>query len=434
MKKIRSILIGLTVLCTSAFAQKETAKPSFGIGSEVSEYPKVQWIQGEPVTKFDKDKIYIIECWATWCGPCKAAIPHVNELQKKFGNQVVIIGQNIWETNPKKVVDFVKKEGDGMSYRIAYGGGQEDDFSLKFMKTAGLSWIPQTFVIQDNKVVWMPNPEQLSEEAIQLLIDRKFNIEAAKKMDPARKYDEIKKLIFEDKAYDKALVVLDSMLQKYPFEDQGVAMKWVLYTKMGKPGDAVTFLKSAYNRRPTSAIKYLYFKSLQDNKQWDVLAKETEAYLKENPGDDADAAEAMIAWYAAVYGQGDLKGAATLLNKFTANSKDPQTLMRIAFIDKIVSGAKPDAAIAAAMFKAGEKSLTIDPVNFDLSVELIKKSWANNNKEKAKKLTEKSISVLKKDGGQQKLVSVFEQLFASLKKGVFPSDEQFKLWKNELKK
>ncbi|HWW40844.1 TlpA disulfide reductase family protein [Pedobacter sp.] len=434
MKKIRNILMGLSVLCTSAFAQKETVKPSFGIGSEVSEYPKVQWIQGEPVTRFDPDKIYIVECWATWCGPCKAAIPHVNQLQKKFGNKVVIIGQNIWETNPKKVADFVKQEGDGMSYRIAYGGGQESDFSLKFMKAAGLSGIPQTFVIQDNKVVWMPNPEQLSEEAIQLLIDRKFNLDAAKKMDPAKKYDGLRKLIFEEKAYDRAMVVLDSMLEKNPFEDTGVMMKWVLYGKMGKPADGISFLKQAYDQHPTSTIKYLYYKTLEDNKQWDVLAKETAVYLKENPGDDADASEAMIAWYSAIYGQGDLKGAAALLNRFTVNSKNPQTLMRIAFIDQIVPAAKPDAAIAAAMFKAGEKSLALDPVNLMLSGELVKRSWEKGDKEKAKKLTEKTISDLKKAGGQEKLVSILEQLLASLKKGILPSDQQFKLWKVESNK
>ncbi|WP_316835409.1 redoxin family protein [Pedobacter nutrimenti] len=434
MKKIRNILMGLSVLCTSAFAQKETLKPSFGMGSEVSEYPKVQWIQGDPVTRFDKDKIYIVECWATWCGPCKAAIPHVNQLQKKFGNKVVIIGQNIWETNPKKVADFVKQEGDGMSYRIAYGGGQESDFSLKFMKAAGLNGIPQTFVIQDNKVVWMPNPEQLSEEAIQLLIDRKFNVETAKNLDPAKKYDGIRKLIFEDKAYDRAMVVLDSMLEKNPFEDTGVMTKWILYSKMGRPADAVSYLKKAYDQHPTSTVKYLYYKVLQDNKQWDVLEKATDAYLKENPGDDADAAEAMIARYAAIYGQGNLIGAAALLNKFTASSKNPQTLMRIAFIDQIVPAAKPDAAIAAAMFKAGEKSLTLDPVNLMLSGELVKRSWRNNDKEKAKNLTEKTISELKKNVGQQKLVSILEQLLASLKKDELPSDQQFKLWKIESNK
>ena len=28
------------------------------------------WIQGTPVKEWEKDKVYIFEFWATWCGPC----------------------------------------------------------------------------------------------------------------------------------------------------------------------------------------------------------------------------------------------------------------------------------------------------------------------------------------------------------------------------
>jgi thiol-disulfide isomerase/thioredoxin len=433
MKLVKNLLTRLWLLSTPLFAQ-EKAMPTFGIGSEVSDYPNVQWIQGEPVKKFDKNKIYIVECWATWCGPCKAAIPHVNELHKKFGDKIVIIGQNIWETNMKKVQDFVKKEGDGMSYRIAYGGGQESDFSMKFMKAAGINGIPQTFVIQDNKVVWMPNPSELSEEALQLLIDRKFSLKAAVALNPAKKYDGINSLIFKDQKYDQAMFKLDSILQKYPFEDQGVMMKWMLYGKMAKPVEGVNYLKQAYDERPTSTIKYIYYKALQENKQWDVLAKETETYLKENPGDDADAAEAMIAAFAALNGKADYNAAATLLNKFIATSKNPITLMRLAFVNQLVKADKTPPIVDVAMFKAGEKSLMLDPDNFMLVTELVKRKWKANEKAAAKKLVTKTMLSLKKEEKQQKLVGILTQLLSSLNKDVLPTEEMFKAWTLELKK
>ena len=50
------------------------------------------WIQGTPVKEWEKDKVYIFEFWATWCGPCRKAIPELNEIAKQFSKDVVVIG------------------------------------------------------------------------------------------------------------------------------------------------------------------------------------------------------------------------------------------------------------------------------------------------------------------------------------------------------
>lgn len=431
MKKVIKLLFGLMVLCASAFAQKET-KPTFGIGSEVSEYPKMEWIQGDPVTKFDKDKIYIVECWATWCGPCKAAIPHVNELYKKFGDKVVIIGQNIWETNKSTVANFVKKQGDGMSYRIAFGGGMTSDFSMKFMKAAGFNSIPQIFVIQDNKVIWMPGPSQLTEAAIQLLIDRKFSLEAAKKMDPAKKYEVVSALMAKGNN-DQAMIIVDSILQKQPFEDTGVMMKWALFNKMAKQKELLDYLKNAFEQRPTATVKYLYFKTLQENKQWDVLASTADAYLKENPSDDSDAAEAIIALYAAYNGKHDFKSAAEALTRFTNFSKNDETLLRLAFINRIVKPEEANAAVMAVAIKAGEKSLSIAPGNVVLLGEVVKNKWNSNDQAGAKAMVKKEMTLSSKDPLQKRRTEIFNEVLTSLNKGILPTDAQFKTWYSDSK-
>ena len=58
--------------------------------------PKLQagkWIQGEPVQEFSSNSVYLVEFWATWCGPCKAAIPHINEVCLKFKDRGFEIGR-----------------------------------------------------------------------------------------------------------------------------------------------------------------------------------------------------------------------------------------------------------------------------------------------------------------------------------------------------
>ena len=36
-----------------------------------------------------KGKVVVLEFWTTWCGPCVAAIPHLNELSEKYADKPV---------------------------------------------------------------------------------------------------------------------------------------------------------------------------------------------------------------------------------------------------------------------------------------------------------------------------------------------------------
>ena len=49
------------------------------------------WINGEVTAEQMKGKVVVVDFWATWCGPCRAAIPHNNEILRKFASQGVLL-------------------------------------------------------------------------------------------------------------------------------------------------------------------------------------------------------------------------------------------------------------------------------------------------------------------------------------------------------
>src|SRR5437899_4298269 len=143
----------------SAAAEVKPASQKLAAGSPAPDFKPAQWLKGEPVTAFDKDKTYLIECWATWCGPCVAAIPHINELHNKYKDKgLVVIGMDVWEQTSTKAEAFVKGKGDGMAYRVAFAEGDTGTFSKLWLEAVGIQGIPHTFIVQDQKLLWQGSP------------------------------------------------------------------------------------------------------------------------------------------------------------------------------------------------------------------------------------------------------------------------------------
>jgi thiol-disulfide isomerase/thioredoxin len=126
-------------------------------------------LQGEAVKDFQKGEVYVFECWASWCGPCIAAIPHLNELHKQMGKKgVVITGVNVWESerdaaSAQRAKDFLKSQGGKMSYRVALGGKA---FIKDWLEAAEVNGIPHAFVVADGKIAWTGHPAQLTAEML----------------------------------------------------------------------------------------------------------------------------------------------------------------------------------------------------------------------------------------------------------------------------
>ncbi len=178
------------------------------------------WVQGEKPDL--NDGVVVVEFWATWCGPCKRAIPHLNQLYKKYnraGLHIVGVAADentgSFEQNIKGVKSFLKSKGDGMSYVVAVDN--LGDAKRRWMDKAGLQGIPATFVIgRGGKVLWIGHPaDPRFEEVVLLALMNKFDpiltpkawetLEAAKRAADLRNFREAYQQIDEAVKIDPPL-------------------------------------------------------------------------------------------------------------------------------------------------------------------------------------------------------------------------------------
>ena len=102
------------------------------------------FIKGSPMQLPPGGHPAIIEFWASWCGPCRAAFPHLSELARRHKADGLVVGVNI-EGDAPLVHRVVTESGTKMDYNVAIDVGQQA--SSKLMAAAGLSGIPCAFVV-----------------------------------------------------------------------------------------------------------------------------------------------------------------------------------------------------------------------------------------------------------------------------------------------
>ena len=193
----------------------EVKKMQFGDAAPALSIEK--WVKGEPITGFEKGRVYIVEFWATWCGPCKVSMPHLSELQKQYkdkGLTIIGVASTGWRDELGKVEDMVKEKGDTMGYTVAWD--KDGATNVAYMKASRSRGIPTSFVVdQKGNIAWFGHPMQL-DYVIDDVIAGKWDYKAG----PAKieKMSEEADKIREDADADPkgALKSLTAFEDKYP--------------------------------------------------------------------------------------------------------------------------------------------------------------------------------------------------------------------------
>ena len=108
----------------------------------------VTTLNGQRIALDDlKGKVVLLDFWATWCEPCREALPHIREIAKKFEGEPLVIVSVSLDPDEQKWKDYVEKnEMTWLNYR---DGG----FTGPISKLFGVEAIPHTFTIDPDGIL-----------------------------------------------------------------------------------------------------------------------------------------------------------------------------------------------------------------------------------------------------------------------------------------
>jgi cytochrome c biogenesis protein CcmG/thiol:disulfide interchange protein DsbE len=124
-----------------------TAPPAFAVLQKGEPAPpiKVSTTAGQPVTLANyKGYVLVLDFFATWCPPCKESIPHLVELNRKYGKQgLQTLGMSV-DDSAQVLKDFAAAKK--LNYPLAQG---DEELQTEY----GLRSIPTIFIINKKGIV-----------------------------------------------------------------------------------------------------------------------------------------------------------------------------------------------------------------------------------------------------------------------------------------
>lgn len=191
--KIFKILTVAGLICTAGatFAQQASIvqkKKILTVGDPAPAIQYSKWLKGVPFTPDQKNMVYVYEFWATWCGPCIGAMPHLSELARKYKGKAQVTGVNVWEKTKDQpyesaipaVERFVNASGDRMDYNVIMDNNAQH-MGNNWLLAADQKGIPSTIVIKNGIIQWIGHPIKL-DGPLDSLVNGTFDLPAFKKI------------------------------------------------------------------------------------------------------------------------------------------------------------------------------------------------------------------------------------------------------------
>lgn len=123
-------------------------------------------VHGSEIRPFTGEHVIVLDFWATWCAPCLRGMPHLSDLQERYGPEVQFIG--ITDETAELVAELLERSrgeetwADVIRYSLAIDN--EEQTFQNFMGAAELRARPKAFIIdRTGTIAWIGNPAKMDE-------------------------------------------------------------------------------------------------------------------------------------------------------------------------------------------------------------------------------------------------------------------------------
>jgi thiol-disulfide isomerase/thioredoxin len=117
-------------------------------------------------------KVVVLDIWATWCGPCRAMIPHTTKLVEKMKDKPFVFVSISADDKVQTVQDFIKKTPMPWTHWYEGVGG-------KMMQDWEVEYFPTIYILDHKGVIRYKDLRgEKMDEAVEKLVKE---CEAAKK-------------------------------------------------------------------------------------------------------------------------------------------------------------------------------------------------------------------------------------------------------------
>ena len=338
------ILITLSIVLAGFGTNSQAKEDALKIGSVAPKLDIEHWVSNgngrfSPVTSFQSGKVYVVEFWATWCGPCIATMPHLSELQSQYADKGVQI-ISISDENLPTVESFLKRNvpgTDDSTYGKLTGvyclttdpdGSSHDEY----MRAAGQTGIPAAFIVgKQGHIEWIGHPAEIDKPLEEVVTGKWDRVAYSKKQEETK----------------KALQIFQKVMRE-------VGMKM----QAGETDEAIKLVESA----------------IADNKGTDIAKELTVARL-----------EILLS-------TGD-KRAAGALTEFAKENNQPEVLVQLAggIAQMKAAGEEIDDSVMQAVQSMAEQAVKARPDDGRILFTLARVYHQNGNLDKAIETQKKAM-------------------------------------------